>query len=114
MKNRTGTGLLQENGKVTTVYVIVVQQVAAPQYIVLSVTIPCGTPGLMVAYFDLIRPIFTRYLRWHQTNVRHLITMFGTPSDAHLIMRLSWSTLSNALLKSTSSMQTIVLVELRA
>ena len=70
--------------------------------------VPCGMAALMVVYFDLIQPIFTRCLRWHKNDVSHLVIKFGSPSDAHLVSRIWWSTLSNALLKSTSSMRIVV------
>ena len=76
----------------------------------------CGTPALIVAYFDFIRPIFTRCLRWQKAFSR-LITKFGSPNDAHLVSRVWLSTLSNAanaFLKSTSSMRIMIPVELSA
>ncbi|KAK2176320.1 hypothetical protein NP493_670g00006 [Ridgeia piscesae] len=71
----------------------------------------CGTPALMVVNLDFTLPIFTRCLRWHKKDVRHLVIKFGNPSDAHLVRIHWWSTLSNALLKSTSSTQMMVPLE---
>ena len=65
--------------------------------------VPCGTPALMVVKLDLTMPIFTRCLRWRKKDVSHLVIKFGNPSDAHLVSKIWWSTLSNALLESTSS-----------
>ena len=58
-----------------------------------------------------VLPIFSRCLRWHKNDVSHLITQFGRSSDEHLVSRAWWSTLSNALLRSTSSMRIIVPME---
>ena len=49
---------------------------------------PCGTPALIVEYFDFILPIFTRCLHWHKNDVSHLIIKFGSPIDAHLVSRV--------------------------
>ena len=73
--------------------------------------VPCGTPALMIVSLDFTPPIFTRCLRWHRKDVSHLVIKVGNPSDAHLVSKIWWSTLSNALLKSTSSTRIMVPLE---
>ena len=73
--------------------------------------VPCGTPALIVVNLGFTLPIFTRCLRWHKKDVSHLVIKFGNPSDAHLVSKIWWSTLSNALLKSTSSTRIMVPLE---
>ncbi|KAK2176445.1 hypothetical protein NP493_661g02033 [Ridgeia piscesae] len=41
-------------------------------------------------------------------DISHLVIKCGSSSDAHLVSRIWWSTLSNALLKSTSSKRIVV------
>ena len=62
----------------------------------------------MVVNLDFILPILTHCLRWHKKDVSNLVIQFGNPSDAHLVSKLWWSSLSNALLKSTSSTRIMV------
>ena len=58
--------------------------------------VPCGTAALVVVYFDLIQPIFTRCLRWHKNDISHLVIKCGSPSDAHLVIRI-WCLLYQTL-----------------
>ena len=73
--------------------------------------VPRDKPAWIVAYFNFILPIFSRCLRWHKNDIIRLITKCGSPRDAHLVSMLWWSTLSNVLLKSTSSMRIMEPVE---
>ena len=74
-------------------------------------SVPCGTHALMVVNLYFTLPIFTRCLRWHKKDVSHLVIKLGNPSDAHFVSKIWWSTLSNALLKSTSSTRIMVPLE---
>ena len=76
--------------------------------------VPYGTPALMVVNLDFTLPIFTRCLRWHKKDVSHLVITFGNPSDAHLVSKIWWFTLSKALLKSTCSIRIVVPLESNA
>ena len=71
--------------------------------------VPCGTRALMVVNLDFTLPIFTRCLRWHKKDDSHLVITFGIIQQ--LVNKIWWSTLSNALLKSTSSTRIMVQLE---
>ena len=71
----------------------------------------CGMTAWMVVNFDFILPTISRYLRWHRNDDSHLAIQVGRPSNAHLVSRIWWSPLSNALLKSTSTLRTMVSVK---